>query len=826
MAISDQLVLVASAISRVCGLSRALLCTCLVWLAVEPARGDVSPLSSLTVVPAEIALDADHPFHRLLVTGLTKDGREIDLSLAAEYVSSAPECVEVDAAGIVHAVKEDGEVEITIRVAGHTTLARVVCRLAEDRQPPTFEQSILPLINRAGCNAATCHATPDGQRGFKLSVFSYDPQSDYQEIVQEARGRRVFPGQPAESLILRKPTMAVEHGGGLRFDTNSSLYKTLHDWIQAGMPYSRPNPPTLSGVDVHPMERIYSHGAQQQLLVRARYSDGSERDVTHLARFESRNKRFVTVDEHGMTTIGDQIGEQVVLVRYMDVVKFSRMIVPTGYELSDEKYVALPEANLIDRHVRNRWKKLGLYPSNRSTDGNFIRRATLDAIGRLPTPQETREFINDIDSDKRNKLIDRLLEDESYADYWALKWGDLIRPNPNREGIKFTYLLDLWIRKSLRENKPYDRFVRELVTASGPRSDGATVLIRDRPDPADMTTLVGRMFLGVRMECARCHHHPYEQWSQKDFYSFAAYFGKVGRRGTFIGHFGEGEVKHPLTSEVLHPKPLDGPPIQIAAQQDPRKHLADWMTNPQNPYFARAITNRIWAEYFGRGIVHPVDDFRPSNPPTNAALLDALAQHFIDHHYDLHDLMRTIMRSNVYQLSSQFNEYNIGDTQNFSRSYRRRLSAEVMLDAVCDVTGTRDALPGVATGGRAVEAWNNKLHSVFLDAFGRPAVNVDCPCDRDTSSNMVQALHMMNSTELHARISDANGLAARLIGQQDLAVREILRELYLAAYSRPPTDEETVAVLQILKNRNVDRKTATEDILWTLLNSAEFVYNH
>ena len=823
--ISVQLVPVGrlSRIARKC-----LLSVLLVLVTSTSSWAKIPPLSSLSVLPSEITLDSNHLSHRLLVTGVTVDGFEVDLTALAQYVSDDPGQVAVDDGGMVRAIGEEGVVRITARFEGHSVSVAVVCRLTEPPKPPTFERNILPLINRAGCNAATCHATPDGQHGFKLSVFSNDPRSDYQEIVQEARGRRVFPANPEESLILKKPTMVVQHGGGLRFDSGSGLYRTLHGWIEAGMPYNLSDSPALVSIEVHPSERRYKKGAGQQLLVQARYSDDSVHDVTHLARFESRRKQFVTVDEEGLIAVGEQIGEQVVLVRYMDAVKFSRVIVPTGHKLSDEKYEALTETNFIDQHAHARWKKLGLFPSPRSSDSDFIRRASLDAIGRLPTVQETCAFLADTGENKREELIERLLDDDNYANYWATKWGDLIRPSPNRKGIKFTYLFDQWIRDSFRKNKPYDQLVTELVTATGPTSDGATTVIRDRRDPADMTTLVSRMFLGVRMECARCHHHPYEQWSQKDFYSFAAYFGRVDTRGadTFIGNFGNGEVKHPLTQEVMFPKPLDGVPAKIEPRQDPRLHLAEWMTDSQNPYFARAITNRIWAEYFGRGIVHPVDDFRPSNPPTNAALLDALAQCFIDHDFDLKDLMRTIMQSEVYQLSSQFNEYNVGDTQNFSRSYRRRLPAEVMLDAVCDVTGTRDALPGVSTGGRAIEAWNHKLNSIFLDAFGRPPMNVDCPCDRDTSSNMVQALHMMNSTELQARIADAKGRASRLIEQQDLTVRDILSELYLSAYSRYPTDEEIVAVSQVLERRSVDRKTATEDILWSLLNSAEFVYNH
>jgi hypothetical protein len=480
---------------------------------------------------------------------------------------------------------------------------------------------------------------------------------------------------------------------------------------------------------------------------------------------------------------------------------------------------------------------LGLAPSAPCTDAEFIRRASLDAIGALPTPKQVEEFAADPDPMKRSKLIDTILAQPAYADHWAIKWGDLIRPNPARVGVKSVYLLDEWIRASFRENKPYDRFVRELLTAQGSTHQyGPAVIFRDRRDPVDTSAFVSQIFLGTRLECAKCHHHPNEKWSQSDYYQLAAYFSEVKRKGQgisapisgeaeYIYHAPGGEVKHPVTGEVLKPKPPDGPEAEVKGQQDPRVALVDWMTLPGNPFFARAVANRIWSQFMGRGIVDPVDDFRASNPPTNEPLLNFLAEDLARGGYDLKKLMRTIMSSHAYQLSSLPNEHNLADTRNFSRAYRRRIPAEVLLDAVTDVTGTPDTFQGLPVGARAVETWNLKLDSEFMDAFGRPNSSAECPCERDRQTSVVQALHLMNSNKLQSRISHKNGRATRL-ARSDQSDAAIISELYVAAYSRRPTDEEITLASKAFTAEGATRQTAVEDILWALINSAEFVFNH
>ncbi|CAA9376087.1 MAG: hypothetical protein AVDCRST_MAG64-322 [uncultured Phycisphaerae bacterium] len=498
----------------------------------------------------------------------------------------------------------------------------------------------------------------------------------------------------------------------------------------------------------------------------------------------------------------------------------------------------MPANNFVDRLAYDRLRELGLPPSELCSDAEFHRRASLDAVGTLPTPDEARAFLADTDPAKRDKLVERLLADARYGDHWASKWADLLRPNPFRVGVKSVYVLDQWLRESFRANKPYDRFAAEVLLARGStHKHGPAVVLRDRREPADLTTLVSQVFLGVRLECAKCHHHPNEKWSQEDFYQLAAFFGPLKRNGQGISapisgeaEFiwfapGGGGVTHPVTGEPMKPKAPDGPVADVPPDRDPREALAAWMTSPDNPFFARAAVNRVWAELMGRGIVHPVDDFRASNLATNQPLLDALATDFVEHKFDLKHLIGTVMRSRVYQLSSMPQGRNVTDNRNFSRWLRRRPSAEVLLDAVSDVTGVAEPLPGLAPDGRAVRSWNYRSESNFLDAFGRPNASADPPCEREPQGSIVQALHMMNSTRLAEKIAHESGRAATL-AKSERGVDAIVTELYLATYARFPTPDEMKTAAGAFSAEGATRQSATEDLMWALLNSAEFVLNH
>ena len=559
--------------------------------------------------------------------------------------------------------------------------------------------------------------------------------------------------------------------------------------------------------------------------------------MTAESEFESNNEVIATVNRRGLVLSTEVPGEAAILVRYMGQVAIARITVPAENRLPTAQYAELPKNNFIDELAHAQFERLGLFPSELCTDVEFLRRASLDAIGRLPTTEEAKAFLDDKSQDKRNKLIERLLADPAYADHWANKWADLVRPNPDRAGLKSVYILDQWLREAFRKNKSMDQFAREMVGASGSTHRfGPAVVYRDKRTPPELAKIFSQVFLGTRLECARCHNHPNEKWTLTDFHAFSAFFGRIKRKGAGVSppisggtewffHGGSGNVTHPVTGKTLAPKPPDAPQPKLDAKDDPRDVLVDWMTQPDNPFFARAMVNRVWGAFFGRGIVEPVDDMRASNPPVNAALLDALAKHFVSLKYDQKALIRTVMQSRLYQLSSAPNDTNVADRRNFSRSYRRRLSAEVLLDAVSDVTGVPETYSATWPGARAMETWNFKISSEFMDAFGRPNSSSDPPCERNIKGTIVQSLHMMHSEKLNSKITHDKGLASRLAGSKKTPV-EMADEVYLAAYSRRPTDKERELIVNFFKEHKDGRRAAVEDFVWAIINSAEFVLNH
>ncbi len=749
--------------------------------------------------------------------------------------------------GVPYAAVSDGKTTFAALDSGKVVQldekANVTKLAAEDsRITPnaslSYTKDILPILTKAGCNLGSCHAKSSGQAGFRLSIFAFDTKSDFMEFVNDSRGRRVFPAWPEDSLILQKATVRVQHEGGQRFEPDSEWAKTVAEWIRQGMPYELPNQPTLNEIAITPSEKTYRKGEELALKVTAKYSDGSTRDVTALADYISSEKAIASVDEAGKVKASTESGETVIVARYMGQVAISRVDVPAEKLQPAERYAKLPVRNEIDKFVYARLQKVGYLPSDTCSDAEFLRRTSLDAIGMLPSVEEARAFLADKNPSKYEQWIDQLLERAEWADHWAIKWGDLIRPNPSRVGVKPVYLLDQWIRQSFRENKPWNRFVTELLTAEGnTHKNGPVAVWRDKREPIDAATFIGQIFLGVRLECAKCHHHPTEKWDQTDYYQMAAFFTQMKRKGQGISAPISGEpeqmwfapgtasIEHPVTKVSLKPRPPADKEIPIAESQDPRAVLADWMTNPKNPHFAHAIVNRVWSSFMGRGVVDPVDDFRASNPPTNPALLDWLAADFVQHGYDLKHLMRTIMRSQIYRLSSLPNETNASDLKNYSRSYRRRLPAETLLDAVCAVTEVKETFTGLPPDALAKQTWNHKLESQFMDAFGRPNASSECPCERDAKPSVVQALHLMNSTKLQDMLVNAQGRAARL-AKSDAKPEQIVEELYLACFSRLPDAEEMKIATSAFTAKDATRQTVVEDVLWSLLNSAEFVFNH
>jgi hypothetical protein len=707
---------------------------------------------------------------------------------------------------------------------------------AEPKSTVTFERDVEPILTRAGCNSGACHGKASGQNGFKLSLQGFDPTFDHIAIARDDGGRRILRSTPEESLLLQKAAAMVPHGGGRRLDPDGPFYETVRRWIADGLPHTPADAPKLARVSVEPAERILKPDETVDLRVTAHFSDGSSEDVTALSTFGSSESTAVAVDDDGRARAGKLAGEATISARYEGLFANCDVFIPVEGEVAEAEYAAFPRGNFIDDLALAKWKKLGLAPSAVAGDATFLRRAHLDVIGRLPTPEEARAFLDDASPDKRARLVDRLLQRPEYADHWATKWMDLLRPNPYRVGIKAVFNLDGWIRETFRENLPYDEFVRRIVTARGSSFEqGPSTVFRDHRDPIEIAPVVGQLFLGIRLDCAKCHHHPFESWTQDQFYEFSAFFTRIGRKGTglsppisgseeIVFTAKSGAIKHPLTGEVLPPKPLFGEaPVSDGPEDDPREALARWMTAPENRYFPKVMANRVWGDLMGVGIVDPVDDIRATNPPSNGPLLEALADDFRDNGYDVKHLIRTIMASTVYALDSEPNERNVADARNFSRHYRQRLKAETLLDAVSDVTGVLDSFDAAPQGSRAVSTWTNRIPSLFLDTFGRPDANQDPPCERTTDTAVVQALHLMNAPEVNQKLTSDDGRVAAL-AKSDATPRAIAEELFLAAYSRLPSAEEREIAEALFAEPGKSRRGAVEDLLWALLNSPEFVF--
>ncbi|RMF36787.1 MAG: DUF1549 domain-containing protein [Planctomycetota bacterium] len=711
---------------------------------------------------------------------------------------------------------------------------------------PSFELDIQPILTKAGCNAGACHGKQRGQNGFQLSLLAFDSDFDYQQILQGGRGRRVFPAAPERSLLLAKAVGAVPHGGGKRLEVGSPHYNALLEWIAAGAPRRSPGESQLVGIALETAEFTLQRGQNAALSVTAHYSDGSSRDVTALADYLSNEAVVASVDGQGRITAGELPGETAIMVRYMNHIAVAGVVIPYGAGLGAEYYRDLPRNNFIDDLVYAKWERAGLAPSAPASDATFLRRVFQDLIGRFPTAEEAREFLTSTDPNKRERLVDSLLDRPEYIDYWANQWADLLRPNPYRVGIKAVLNYDNWIRDQFRRNVPYDEFVRGLVTARGSTwRNGAATLYRDRRSPDEMATLVSRLFLGIRLECAKCHHHPFEKWSQRDFYQFAGFFAQVGFKGTGLSppiSGGEevvyskstGNITHPRTGEVLQALPLFSlPDAENSAAQtnavgsedadatDPRYRLWRWMTSPGNNYFAQVHANRMWAALMGRGLVEPVDDLRSTNPPSNPELLQALGDFFRDSGFDQRALLRAIALSRVYSLSSLPTSSNVADRLNYSRHYRHRLRAEVLMDAIADFTETDHEFSAMPAASRATQIWTHRIGSTFLDTFGRPDPNQDPPCERTSDSTVRQTLHLMNSQEVNGRLGRDSGRAARLAAS-GLEADAIVEELYLAGFSRFPTEDERQVAVAAIRAAGENRRQAIEDLMWAMMNSAEF----
>ncbi len=818
-----------------------LLPTSTVLLAADPASvqapglGDPGQLKSIAIQTGRLrdgvlVISGRDAVQQLVVEATYDSGQVRDVSRDVTYTATPDGIVQVDASGYVSPIKE-GDVTIQVRTAKglDSNVSVKVTNIAVDL-PVNFPNQVVPIFTKFGCNSGGCHGKSGGQNGFRLALLGFEPAEDFEYLVKEGRGRRLFPAAPDRSLLLLKASAKSPHGGGHRIAVDSPAYRLIYRWIEQGMPYGNPDDPTVARIEVYPKERLMGRDATQQVIVVAHYTDGSTKDVTRTTQFDSNDTEMAEVDVTGLVTTAKLTGSVAVMARYMGQVGVFRATIPLGIEVTK-----LPATkNLVDKQVFAKLKSLGMPSSQVCDDATFLRRVTVDIAGRLPTQAESEAFLADQSADKRAKRIDHLLSSTDYADFFANKWSAILRNKRRKEEDKVaTYGFHHWIRESLHQNKPYDQFVRAVLTASGnPASNPAVGWYREVKDASAQVEDTAQLFLGLRIQCARCHHHPFEVWSQQDYYGFQAFFSQVARKKSNRPGYdrvyhkrGLAKARNPKTNTDVTPRGLGAEPTEIPQDVDPRHALVDWMSSKENTFFAPALVNRYWKHFFGRGLVDPEDDMRATNPATNPELLNELAQDFIGSGFDIKQLIRTICNSNVYQLSSEPNDWNRDDKQNFSRYYPKRLNAEVLLDAINQVTGTSTGFGGVPTGTRATQLPDSGFSSYFLTVFGRPESSSACECERSSEANLAQSLHLLNSAEIQGKLTSGSGNAAVLSKDKEREHAAKIRDLYLLAFSREPSSEEaTIALKHIEKAK--EPKLAYEDIVWALINTKEFLFNH
>ena len=713
--------------------------------------------------------------------------------------------------------KAKGSTWLTAKCASGLTTVPVTVRASGAALKKSFVNDVAPIFTMGGCSGANCHGSIRGQRGFKLSLFGYEPALDF-----EAISKRIDTASPEKSLVLRKATAAVGHGGGFRFAADSLEYRTIVEWIREGAPYDAGEAPRMTELLVYPQEQILvGKDATQQLVAVAYYSDGSVRDVTPLVQYSSNNPDVVQVGKNGQAR-ALQTGETAVMVRTMGKAVAARILVAASR--ADTGYVRVPRNNFIDEHVFAKLQKLNIRPSELAGDSEFLRRVYLDVAGKLPTEEEARAFFASKEANKRTAVVDHLLAQPEYAEVWALKMAELTRAGTREAGPKGGRIVYEWLRRAFAANIPYDKLVTGLVLSQGAhlfgKAPSSFYNISFDSNAADHATNISQIFLGVRIECAKCHNHPWEKWTQDDFYGFAAFFARVGVKEVYENdenatvYNEEGVVTHPKTKKPVTPKYLDGGLEPDEQDKDIREALARWMTRADNPFFARAFVNRVWKQYLGRGLVEEVDDFRVTNPPTNPALLDALAADFVRNKFDIRRLVRTILLSRTYQLSAEPNETNRGDLINYSRFGMRRLMAETLTDAIAQVTGVPDKFAGYPPGTRAMQVYAGANY--MLSTFGR--LNRDIICERDTQPDIAQTMHLISGETIQKKLAaEGNVISQWMKG-------DVVDSVFLRTLTRFPTAAERAALAGALASG--DRRAALQDALWAILNSKEFLYNH
>ncbi len=795
--------------------------------AAEPVdrSSNVPEVRQLIVTPDRMELAGKNRLMQMIVTGIDGEGLPHDLTGKAKIVLGDRTLGTLDGA-LVRGVAE-GQTEIQVSFGGLKSVVPLVVRDFAQYPDLSFESDILPIFSKFGCNSGGCHGKQAGQNGFKLSVFGFDPQADFDAIVKGARGRRVFPGSATRSLIYAKAVGSATHGGGQRLSEDSHDAELLREWLNQGTPWGRDDQVKLTKIEVWPNLRVMTPRSQQQLRVTAIYSDGALRDVTRSAVYTTNQEMIADCNPTGAIETGLVAGEAAITINYMGCVDVARVVIPRPNTQLTERPEWLSSGHPIDQLAWAKWYQLRIAPSDLCDDATFLRRVSVKSTGTLPTSEEIRAFIREPSPQKRIHAIDAALASDNYVNYWSQRWSDILMVNSKTIGGQGANAFYGWLREQIETNRPYDQWVREIIVASGNSGRvGPVNFYRSQRTAEDAVKTISQAFLGVRMDCAQCHHHPFEKWGQDDFYGLAGYFSGMTRQALdenreLIYQPGHKTTTIPVINRPVLTRTLGGQPTAVGDQTDPRPELANWLASSKNPFFAKLVANRLWKHLMGRGLVEPEDDFRDTNPPTNPELLEHLANTLVTNNFDLRALMRHIMTSQTFQLSSVPNETNLDDEQTYSHYLVRRVPAEVMLDAICQVTGVPEAFPGHPLGARAIELWDNQMPSYFLDAFGRSLRQSPCECGSSGEPTMAQALHLLNAPEIEAKIQSPHGRAV-LLADTALDTDALINEIALSTVNRPANERELKTGRTIFQESG--RLQAIQDFMWAMMNSYDFLF--
>lgn len=798
----------------------------LLLLALTSQSHADSNLVEIHVYPAQVQLTTVRDRQSIVVQAVYSDGITRDVTDKSEFKLASQGVVRRDK-NYLYPVA-DGKTELTVTFGGKTKTAPVECLRSKDDPAISFKVDVMPIFMKTGCNQGSCHGAARGKDGFRLSLFGFDPDGDYHRLTREMAGRRINLAIPQDSLLIEKSIAAVPHTGGSPIKKDDEYYQTLMRWLDAGAKNDPGAVPTVDSVELYPKGGVLDGaGETQRLTVLAKYSDGTSRDVTSLAYFSTNNETSAEVSQAGVIKAGAR-GEAYIMARFdTHTVGVHFIVLPKALKF---EWSNPPENNYVDKHMNAKFRKLRIHPSELCTDEQFLRRVSLDICGVLPTVEEYHAFMADKDPKKREKLVDQLLERKEFVEMWVMKWSELLQIKTSQQvSYKAMLLYYNWLQERIATNTPIDVLVKELLSAKGGTfANAATNYYQNETNTLKVSENIAQVFMGMRIQCAQCHNHPFDKWKMDDYYSFAAFFSQIGRkrgedpRETIVFNSRSGEVRHLIGNKVMAPKFLGGSTPDVKGK-DRREVLAGWLASSENPYFARNLSNIVWAHFFGKGIIDEVDDVRVSNPAVNPELLTELASKFTEYKYDFKKLVRDICNSRTYQLSTKTNESNQSDTKNFSHGTLRRLRAEILLDTISQATTTKNKFRGLPVGARAVQIADGNTSSYFLTTFGRASRATVCSCEVKMEPNLSQALHLLNGDTLHSKIRSGNLVGSMLAAKK--TPEQIIEEMYIISYSRKP-DMEEVGNLMAIVNENKDKRQALEDVFWALLNSREYIFNH